>query len=273
MSRIWSSGSELQSVTAGVEFTTGAGAPTIDTTTFRSGAAALRVNTTDDVLYTFSAADAEDGFYCRFYIYIVTLSSTGTRNIFGFQDAANTLQVALQLTVDGTLILRNVEDGANVGSASPALSTGQWYRIEMKFDSTTLASTVVEARINGVPFASGTVDLANGANRLRWICIASEASLDFLIDDIALNDDSGSFQNSWPGEGEIIHLRPNAAGDADEWDLTTTYENIDEITPDDGTTIISSLTSGQIHDVNVDATPASLAATDRVSVVPSRSSF
>jgi hypothetical protein len=77
---------------------------------------------------------------------------------------------------------------------------------------------------------------------------------DIYFDDLAVNNDSGSFQNSWPGAGSITVLRPNAAGDNTTWTPSagSNYAAVDEVTPDDASTYVGSNSAGQIDDYDID---------------------
>lgn len=266
MARLWSCGFELNSV---VEVTSTAGGPTFVTSPVRSGTYSGRINNTvkgERFIYNFKSTNTADGFYFRFY-FLVTAAPAAQTNIFGILDSTPSNKGSVRINTDLTLELWNNEDNAQVGTDSAALALNTWYRIEVKADCTTIGTTALAALIDGVEFASGIVNWANGVDRCAFGHGAADATADYQYDDLAINDDSGSFQNSYPGAGEIIHLRPNAAGDADAWDLTTTFENIDEVTPDDATTIISSLTSNDVHDVNIDDTPAALESTDTITCI------
>ena len=49
-------------------------------------------------------------------------------------------------------------------------------------------------------------------------------------DDFAINDPSGSVDNNWCGDGRVILLKPNAAGDATQWTASSgaNYTCVDE---------------------------------------------
>lgn len=279
MGRIWQAGAELQSVATGVEFTaiTTSG-PALETTTKRSGAAAWRItNTTNIEGLRNVISNSQGSFFFRFYVYIVTLP-TGTKMIGGFSQAG-TYKIGVRVTSGGVLQFWNQEDSAQVGSDSSALSTATWYRIEIKCDSTTLATTAVEANAYAdTPGASsfwnpsGTIDITTNPNSVRCGTDGSDATFDFIVDDLAVNDTTGSIQNSWPGEGEIIHLYPNSNGDNSGWtgsdgDSTDNYLLVDEFPPDDATTYVQSNTSGQIDDYNIDAAPSEIASDAIINVV------
>lgn len=273
MARLWTCGAELQSLTAAVEYTTNfANAPALETSLQRTGAAAYRIsNAAGAEGFRNQHTTAQGSFFFRFYLYVVALP-TGTIKIAGFMTTGSTYKVIVQITSAGVLQLYNNEDSAQVGSDSSAISTGTWYRIEMACDSTTLATTAVAARIDGVEFASGTVDLAANPTSVFCGMTAADATLDYIVDDLAVNDSSGSFQTSYPGAGGVIHLYPNGNGDNSDWtgsdaDSTDNYLLVGEFPPDDATTYVQSNTSGQIDDYNIDATPAAIGASDTINVV------
>lgn len=271
MARLLSVGHELNSGTANVEGLQYAGTFSFSTTTVRSGTYSLRTNPTASQglgRWQYAASNLADGLYFRFYLYIASAPAADT-SIVLVRDSTPNTKVSLILKTDRTIKIRNVEDSADIGSPSSALNTSQWYRIDLKVDSTTVASTSVDARIDGASFASGTINLANGMNQI-YLGVLDSTTADLFFDDIAINDDSGSFQNSWPGEGEIIHLRPNADGDEQDWDSGTSadaYTLVDEVTPNDATDYINSTTLDQLSSKNLDATPAAMDSSDIINVV------
>lgn len=255
MARLWSSGFELNSVTNLIEITgsntSGGGAIAISTTTVRSGRYSFRASNTGASglarAHHIFTASADDGpYYARAYVNIADLpGSLGP--ILAIWDGA-TLKASIRLATDGTLELH--DSVGKIGSSSSALSLNTWYRIELKYYHTGVNSEL-DGKLDGTSFASTTSAPSGGTvDRVAWGMASNNTSFDIYFDDIALNDSTGSFQNSFPGAGQIVHLRPNAAGDNSDW--SNTYANVDEVTPDDATTIVASNTSGQIDDHNID---------------------
>ena len=265
MSRLWSSGFELNTLGSEVEgiFNTGLGQ--IGTGTVRSGTYAYESDLPQAYInYQFAASAQTAPFFIRAYIRIATLPNAQDRIIIA--GSSGLLRIGIRMNTDGTLELWNEEDSAQIGSDSSALSTNTWYRIELKVDTTTISSTSVEARIDGSSFASGTANLAAGILNF-WIGKFNANVTGFLYyDDIAINDSTGSFQNSWPGEGEIIHLRPDEDGDNDAWGLNG-FQQVDEITPDNATTAIQTNGLDDISEFTLAATPAALASDDTINCV------
>ena len=263
MARLWSSGQELNSATNGVENTFNF-TPNIQTSIVRGGLYAANPTpsgTAYNFVYDPYGSNTQGDLYVRSYFRITTAPSTQSVVV---SIAGSAFLVSIRCNTDRTLELWNEEDAAQIGSDSSALSLNTWYRIELRLDTTTLASSVVDALIDGVSFASSSSqNLATGSSRVRFGDSGAK-TYSFSYDDIAINNTSGSFQNSYPGQGKIIHLRPNAAGDNTGW--TGAYTDVDEVTPDDTTTKLSSNTLDQIEDMNIDS-PTMMGDQDTVNVV------
>lgn len=272
MARLWTGGAELQATVAAVEYsaliTT---APAIETTTKRSGNAAWRISNAAAIEGFRQIHTAVQGaFFFRFYLYIVAFPTAAAVPIGGSrQTGAN--KAIIRLTSGGALQLYNFEDSAQVGSNSSALSLATWYRIELAYDSTTLSATTCEAKIDGTTFASGTIDITATPNSFGCFTSASDATLDYIVDDLAINDSSGSFENTWCGEGEVICLRPNGNGDNSDWggsdgNSTDNYLLVNEVPPDTAT-YVEDNTANQIDDYEMEATSAAMDSNDVINVV------
>lgn len=131
--------------------------------------------------------------------------------------ASGTIRVALN--TDGTVQLE-VPDETLIGSASAALTANTWYRIELMVRANTGANDDhAELRIDGTTIASTTT--ANwgttAPNRWSFGNSAQNPGVNIDFDDGALNDDQGSLQNSWPGEGNVLLLIPTADAQVGSW--------------------------------------------------------
>lgn len=272
MARLWTFGAEMQTTTVGIDFTAvTANAPATETITKRSGNAAFRIfNAAASEGFRNASIGAQGEYFFRFYLYVVALPTAGTKLVGGYMTTGTTRKISIRLTTAGVIQLFNSEDGAQIGSDGPTLSLNTWYRIEVRMNSTTLASTTAEAKVDGTTFASGTIDLA--ANPTSVYCgHDGDPAFDFIVDDLAINDTSGSFQNSWPGEGEVIMLVPEGAGDNTAWtrggtDTGANWSQVSEV-PASSTQYVESNTSGQIDDYVLADTPDALESTDTINVV------
>lgn len=237
------SGFGLQSTASGVEITT-VSSGTIQTSVTRLGSAAARVNPTGSSAFfrhVGLASDQSTVGYQRVYLRIATLPS-GNTTIMRFLNTPNSTCAQIRLTAAGTLVLLDA-GGATVGSASTTLSTGTWYRVELGLDASTSPGTVT-GRLDGTQFATGANSVQSPWS--RWIIGAIvSTTTDLYFADWAVNDTSGSAQNSWPGDGAVLTLAPNATGDANSWSntsnaagSTSNYQLCDELPPDDATTLV-----------------------------------
>ncbi|MFI8299991.1 hypothetical protein ACIGCZ_29105 [Streptomyces nigra] len=277
MARLWTCGFELQSATAGVEFSVVNGAPTISTTVHRAGAAALRSNPTAGTQYAEHQLDAGTvkRTLHRFYLRIATLPSADC-NIYGIGQSGY-FPGLLRLTTTGTLTLRDGFTSANLGSPSAPLVTGRWYRIELDYtDTAGTAGSVTGAfkgYLDGTLFADTLCSNINGWSRIR-AGVQSAATADIYIDDIAVNDTTGSVQNGLPGPGSVVHLRPDSAGDAAGWTTTvggtSNWQRVSETTPDDATTYNATTATGTTaaDDFNLGSSAAAgIGANDSITLV------
>jgi len=258
MARIFSTGFELNSLATNVEFDSNSGF-IIQTATVRSGTYTAQANvvastsTVRQVLFTSNQSIA--GWF-RIYINIASLPNANVQ-LMRFETTANTNCGNLRLNTDGTIGLFR-SSGAQLGSFSIALTTGTWYRIEIGIDAT--GSGTLEARINGLTFASGANSVAGAWARVAFGAFGANATYNIFYDDVAVNDSSGSSQNTWPGDGKLVHLKPNTAGDVNSFSVavggtagaSNNYTRVQEVTPDDLTTYNGSTTLSQEDLFNVD---------------------
>ena len=292
IARLWQSGFELNTTSANVEWTSVALAgSTVQTGTVRSGTYAGEVTSFSSgarqgFLYQFASAAANGPYFFRVYVNFSTLPSAENR----FINLGNgtTISGASEgnITIDnlGALRLYYNNGGTNtvIGSPSSALNTNNWYCIEVWFDrSLASGSQVVKARIDqGTEFASAT-NLTINAGIQSFVVgsnLFSEAQTtgNWFFDDIAINDSTGTHQTSYPGAGQIVHLKPNANGDKVQFATgvggsgtapTGNFSRVNEVTPNDATSYNQDNTNGDLDHFTLDATPVSIGSSDTINVV------
>lgn len=272
MARLWSSGFELNTVTTGVEFDIVNTNFTVQSSTVRGGSYAGSVNLSSSTGYIqskFSGSDIATNWYFRVYLNIGSLPTANNTPLIELLSNISNLVARIDLLTNGTLILRN-NLGTQQGSASSTLSSGVWYRIEVNGNGAgTGATATIAARLDGSQFASGSASSGTSVafNTFRLGQRFSTTAL-LYFDDIAINDSTGSFQNSYPGAGSIVHLRPSAAGDNTQWTSTgTNWTAVSEITPDDATSGNRATVLNKVDDYNIDDTPAAINSGDTINVV------
>lgn len=266
MARLYQTGFELNSNTSGMEWTTSSGGFSTTTTNARSGTYCGRANASASAPYihvvfrTDTAADV----YLRAYIYIASAPAANT-TIMGYGDSSSFYGAKVRLNTDRTLSL-TYNDGTLSATGSTTLATSTWYRVEMYYDETNNQATL---RLDGTTEIAATAvdDIGGGGKAIFGVFNSTTA--DIYFDDIAINDTTGSYQNSWPGSGKIIHLNPDSAGDSSSWTgyvgSGANWERVDETTPNDATDGVRSRTTNEVDEYGL--TASGIGSSDTVNVV------
>lgn len=249
MARVWSSGFELNSLA--IEFTSTAGAAlSVQSSVARSGTYAAKIaslssGTRSSAFFSAWSAAATQGNFTRIGVRFDTLPTA--ENTFSAIVSANTVPAgSICATVDSGGVVRLYEiGGVGLLGTTSALATGVFHRLEILYELG--ANNFTTGLMNGVQFAARTQ--TNGDNPVGFVIggnLQAEAQTQgvWYFDDLAVNDDSGTSQNSYPGAGSIVHLYPNALGDFAEAGGTggsapitgagNEWQNVAEVTPDDG---------------------------------------
>jgi len=297
MARVFSSGFELQSVVlasfAFGEFDAAYSSPpgTISTSIKRSGDASFRISgsisgTSLGIIQDTHNGTSNKKMWLRAYVLFEAFPSAEV-SVIGIGDNNISSIIIASITSSGQMQFNWVDSGGTVhqaGSPSSALNLHQWYRLEISGDVTTSTAWSGEMRIDG-----STIATFSGANGGSSACASihffaatpaaggSASGIDQYYDDIACNDASGSVQNSWPGDGKIVHLHPDAAGDNNAWrtgptdaaGTTNNFTFVDEINPDNATGYVKRSTSATpIDDYNCELSSSQdIGASDIITLV------
>lgn len=130
---------------------------------------------------------------------------------------------SVRLKASGKLALFD-PGGTQIGSDSAAAITpGLFYMVELGVVIGTGATDGAEARLNGTSIASATAqtwsDVLPTALNAGWITSGAGTNLFLWIADVAINDASGAAQNSWPGSGRVVALRPVSVSAQGAWTI------------------------------------------------------
>ena len=271
MARQMSIGFELNVVWPGVEWTNTSGTPAIQSTVVRSGTYAGRITSLSSgtpkwFSHQFANSPSTAQWWHRMYFRWAAWPSAENRFIV-INDASGLTTPIVYFTIDNGGVLRLYdEDGQITGTSTLSLDT--WYRIEDHVDLVAAGSDIVRGYVDGTEFAgSAARSLSAGVMQITYgLNLGSEANTagDLYLDDYACNNPNTAFQNSLPGPGKIIHLKPNADGDNTAW--TGGWAEVDEVSPNE-TDFIASGTLDAIEDMNLEATPADLDSGATVNVV------
>jgi hypothetical protein len=249
--RRFTSGIETSPFTMEPVSSAGTQAPTRDTGTMRSGVASLKAATvaagTSYVAKNTHVMGSGDVWSVRVYIYITDMPDSDTSILYIGTSGGSCWGLWLRTT--GAMQLRSsngsclVGSGTQVGSDSSLLSASTWYRIEIQ---AAWDGNACSARIDGSQFASGSCEDVSGSLFRFGIGVNSITSANTTIyfDDFAWNDDNGSAQTSFAGEGKVGTLYVNGNGattdngtQGTDWETKTVTGQSASTAIDDGAAI------------------------------------
>lgn len=240
MAREWYSGGELGDMS---ELTFANDKVWVQTTIKRSGAYAYRINVSNGgagfgLMYKEFTAAAEKYFRNAFYHPILTGSSPQAPLYF-----ASGATALVSIDIDYTNRVYVAKVGSTIVATGTAkITVGGWDLLEIHVKIAD-AGGVIEVKVNGFIDISYTGDTKPGAettiSRVYWQTIDRNlgAGVDTYVDDIAINDTSGSADNSWCGDGRILFRPTNGAGDQSGFTPSAglNYQCVDDV-PNNGDT-------------------------------------
>lgn len=286
MARLFTSGFEVANNTAGHEWTNaGVSSAARSTTSPRTGLACGLVSglvSGTQAGWGVSFITTADGgpYYLRFYLAVDTVPSADNC-VAALVTGANVTSTSVndaQIRLTSSRTLRLFAANSAVGSASSALTAGSYHLVELEVDNTPAAgSKIVRAYLDGTLFAGTTTSSDVGGN-ISGVALGGNLDAEaqttgaWRFDDVAVNDSSGSQQNGLAGAGKVIILRPNAAGDSNQWadtsnaaGSTSNYTLVDETSPNDATDLVQSATLNNTDLYNMEA--SGIGASDTVNAV------
>ncbi len=181
-------------------------------------------------------------------------SIVGTHRFVFMLDEASANVASIGFSQTSTLINLHLYIGTTlVATLNEAFSTGTWVRLEWRLLVDDTSGTFILKR-NGdeVLSYSGDTKGASSGNGVRWLGIGRNYSTandaEFYVDDIAINDTTGSVNNSWPGPGSILLLKPKGAGNYTQWtpDSGNNFARVNEIPHTGDSAYVESDTADQI---------------------------
>lgn len=228
----------------------GAGA-SVGTTNQHSGSNHLTISgtTAKNIGRQLVASKTSGTIYVRFYWETTNAAAFDSR-IFSDRSSGGSHAAEIIKLSTGKIRLRNVVTTTQVDSTL-TVSTGTTYRFELEHtvSDTPGASLglILRIYVGDSESITETLSILNedvlptNIRYFYWEESAVSSSITYYVDDIAINDESGSPQNSWPGPGNIALLSPN--GDTSvAWTrggtpAATNWEGVDDVpgTPNDAT--------------------------------------
>jgi hypothetical protein len=245
--------------------THGTVAPVASSTVAHSGTYSMYCNSSND--YNIGQLTIDNNgvgaIYARCYIYVTSFPTSHTCGVLAIGSGVSprTLgSIYLDSTGKFGLAYFNGATYTYKTPASATISLNTWHYIELYADGSSANTQVLQARLDGTQFDSQTGTATLAANKITncWFGIAvgfpdPNQTAQLYIDDVAINNTSGTSQNSWPGAGFMERYTPNATGDSNSFATQTggtagsgnNFTRVNELTPDTLTTFNGSTTLNQ----------------------------
>jgi len=155
--------------------------------------------------------------------------------------------INLRVNSDGTISV--YLNTVHIETSLSQLNTDTWYYLELKVLTHDSAGTY-EVRIDNADWVSGTgVDTQPGSNAYHTaVRLGALFGGQARYDDMYVLDASGSENNDFLGNRQVVPLRPDGDGDLSDWTPSTgnNYENVDDVQRDDDTTYNETNTANDV---------------------------
>lgn len=246
----------------------------IDTGVKRSGAGSVKINVASaaasNIIFDLGPDPSLGvGVFARAYLRIDNLPNTNCRIMQG-RAAAGTSLFAVVLTTAGNVRLINGASGAGgtqFGSDAAETITagdGKWHLFQFKCKLASGALDEGELYLNGVLVASTTAQTLSDSTvdriEIGWIDTVTATRV-MYVDDVAINDESGSTETGYPApcDGTVV-LLPTADSARVGWTggaggTTNLFAAVDN-KPPAGVANASATNTSQIKDANANTTDA-----------------
>jgi hypothetical protein len=187
------------------------------------------LGTTYNPTFTKIFSSSYSEIYFRCYFKFSQNVKEDTDEIIWFSDTSNSKIFSLYhegVTGIDDFAIYAKTGGTYAKTSDLIISNNIWHKLDVYFKcSATVGAYTVKIDNVIVALDSG---INTGVNELKYINFGQTSSYtstsgSFYIDDIALNDTSGTVNNSWCGNGTIIGLHPNGAGNYTQFTNSTGY--------------------------------------------------
>lgn len=161
--------------------------------------------------------------WVRFAIYLHFSTGGGEVTLITFLDPTSQATACVTYNV-GDSLLRARQSlyyaGALLGVSAVSMAQDTWHLIEVRQQITSTTAGITEVWLDGnrVINFSGDNTSSSGLTT-QYVCVGSVYTSNAIgtggywaIDDLAINDTSGSLNNARPGDGRVVLLTPSGAG-------------------------------------------------------------
>jgi hypothetical protein len=229
--------------------------PSISSTYKRGGNYSIRNYIGDGFWFSIPS---KDELYIQYAFYAVTFA-TNAKHFRALGNTGTEIIVCTDFDANRKLNVWLGNRATKIITSNTSFQLSSWYVIELHIKVAD-SGGLVELRVDGVPEGTYSGDTKPGTaatiDRLYWGYDAT--SMDYYIDDIIVNDTSGSVNNSWPNGLKVKLLKPTGDGPVNDWDVNPSgahYAAIDEVPPS-GTDYIKTSTADEIEHFDMEDLPS-----------------
>jgi hypothetical protein len=245
MARLFTTGMECGDV---LDFDGGRSAAAHSTTVAKTGTYSVRVG--NGYARRLVSPSPNNEIYMRAWTHIVAVG-TGNPILAAYLSDGNSVQLYWN-DVSKKLELRR--HTTMVADLVGGTRFNEWRMYELYAKIAEAPDGILTLRIDGVQALTFTGDTQAGSvSEIIYVSFGGSANYTYF-DDVAVNDTSGAADNSWCGDGRVIAIKPNAAGDVDDFTPSAgdNYECVDEV-PYNTTDYNESATDGHLDLFNLEA--------------------
>lgn len=190
-------------------------------------------------------------------------STSGHVRQIKFRDSSNNIVLTISHTYSTGNTTVSHSTGA-IGTITTSFPFNQWVLMEVHF-KLDASSGVVEIKWDGnlVFSYTGNTNPSSRVDILYMSMLMGFTGQNFQtwLDDLAVNDTTGTEQNGWCGDGVIVAALPNGNGDSSDWlgsdgNSTDNYLLVDENPHNSDTDYVSAASTGLKDLYNLAAMPS-----------------
>jgi hypothetical protein len=198
-------------------------------------------------------------FYFTMQLYVSTYGSGGW-GTWNFRNSGN--DVIFFKSVSPNLALTFYVGATAIGTGTALITASSWFLIEVHIILHATAG-LIHVRVNGLDdliYIGNTI--ASGYSTINEFYHDTHYST-YYLDDIILNDTSGTINNSWLGGAKIISLRPIGPGSLTQWtpSVGANWECVNEA-PISATDYVTGSIAGSIDMYDLANLPAGVCSLD-----------
>lgn len=254
------------------------GLATVSSTKARTGTYSLRVlggailGATGYQTHVFAATETE--FFFRLAVNLDADALPDGNWHLQFLDVDGDPQLTLRFIGSSQTfkLYRGAYDGTLLASGTLVLRADIWYVLEghvVIHDSTGEFTLKVNSVTDISISSADTKATSNAGVRSFKILGPWGANSKYMyVDDVAFNDTSGSYQNTWIGLGGIFFLKANAAGNTQEWTPSSAVDHhtlVDDV-PANTTDYVQDGTTDHLEQFDVEDSPDYVTSWDVIQV-------